>query len=76
MYKTYKGHFNSPRRWSYVIISVVGDTHRHYIVDNIYDSPSLYGVNVVTDKPGYYSVNNIVNRDSIFVIYYKGDYRK
>lgn len=103
MYKTYKGHFNSPRRWSYVIISVIGNEHRHYIVDNIVDqnslyrttskydsrydtytvtgdcnsnSPFLYDVDVVTDKPGYYNVNNIVNRDSIFVIYYKGDYRK
>ena len=37
-----RNHFNSSRRWSYIIVSVVGGRHRHYIVSDVVDKNSLY----------------------------------
>lgn len=98
-----RNHFNSAHRWNYIIISILGSGHKHYLVSdvvdanslypvqNVYDSKydryvvidssfgdscSLYEVTIAVDKPGYYSVNNSINKDSLFAIYFRGDYNR
>lgn len=39
-----RNHFNSAHRWDYIIISVTGGGHKHYLVSDVVDSNSLYPV--------------------------------
>lgn len=39
-----RNHFQSARRWDYIIISTIGSGHRHYIISNSVDANSLYSV--------------------------------
>ena len=77
-----RNHFNSAHRWSYVIISVVGSGHRHFIVSDIVDQNSLYSVkksfdskydgfctapdSITANYPCLYGLANLVDKNSAY----------
>ena len=68
-----RNHFNSAHRWDYIIISVTGSGHKHYLVSDVVDSNSLYPIKnnydfrydnyrvADSDSGDYYSIYALAN---------------
>lgn len=77
MYKTYKGHFDSARRFVYALIPKPGEGHIHYIIGQLYDAASMYYIDNAYDTgSGCYMVDYEVDREGVYTVKNNGDYNE
>lgn len=67
-------HFSSARRWFYVITSVIGGEHKHYVICQIVDEKQLHRIlNSYDTECDGYDISWFIDSNCLYPVFQSAD---